>query len=255
MTEADWLAATDPDSMLAFLHDRGGVGERKLRLFAVGCCRRVWQMLTDERSRQAVEVAEQFADGAVTLEELRQAHAAAGWAADDAFESAIPEDLPDEMICWAHEVGSDAGAAAHAAHRASATRTADVGAVIDDAARGVAHVASPLRLDAIRWDDSPARQAAKARDRGAQADLLRDLFGNAFRPAPAVNPAWLAWGGCTVPKLAAAIYEERAFNRLPILADALEDAGCTDTAVLGHCRTGGDHVRGCWVVDLILGKA
>jgi hypothetical protein len=61
--------------------------------------------------------------------------------------------------------------------------------------------------------------------------------------------------GGTVPKLAAAIYEERAFDRLPVLADALEDARCADAAILGHCRSGGEHVRGCWVVDLVLGKA
>jgi hypothetical protein len=58
----------------------------------------------------------------------------------------------------------------------------------------------------------------------------------------------------TVPKLAAAIYDERAFDRLPVVADALEDAGCTDAAILGHCRAGGEHVRGCWAVDLELGK-
>jgi hypothetical protein len=85
--------------------------------------------------------------------------------------------------------------------------------------------------------------------------LLRCIFGNPFRPAPSLAPAVLAWNGGTVPKLAAAIYEERAFDRLPILADALEDAGCTDADILGHCRGGGEHVRDCWVVDLVLGKA
>jgi hypothetical protein len=98
MTEAKWLAATDPEPMLTFLHDRGGVGERKLRLFAVGCCRRVWHLLTYEQSRQAAEVAERFADGLATPEEWQGYYAAARWAADDAFESAIPEDLDDAMI-------------------------------------------------------------------------------------------------------------------------------------------------------------
>ena len=63
-----------------------------------------------------------------------------------------------------------------------------------------------------------------------------------------------AWRTATVTSLALAIYEERAFDRLPILADALEDAGCTNADILGHCRGGGEHVRGCWVVDLVLGK-
>jgi len=78
--------------------------------------------------------------------------------------------------------------------------------------------------------------------------------GNPFRPAPHIDPAWLAGNGGTVPKLARAIYDERAFDRLPVLADALEDAGCTDADILTHCRSGGEHVRGCWVVDLLLGK-
>jgi hypothetical protein len=89
--------------------------------------------------------------------------------------------------------------------------------------------------------------------RGAIVTTLIDLFGNPFRPV-SVAPLWLAWNDGTVVKIAQAIYDERAFDRLPILADALEDAGCTDRAILAHCRQPGEHVRGCWVVDLILGK-
>jgi hypothetical protein len=84
--------------------------------------------------------------------------------------------------------------------------------------------------------------------------LLRDILGNPFRPVPRVDPRCLSWNGGTVPKLAAAIYADRAFDRLPVLADALEDAGCTDAALLGHLRGGGEHVRGCWALDLVLGK-
>jgi hypothetical protein len=69
---------------------------------------------------------------------------------------------------------------------------------------------------------------------------------------PSIPPAWLAWGGL-VPTLARAIREERRFQDLPVLADALEDAGCTDADILGHCRAGGPHLRGCWVLDLLLG--
>jgi hypothetical protein len=87
-----------------------------------------------------------------------------------------------------------------------------------------------------------------------QAALLRDLFGSPFRPPPPLNPAWLSWNGGTVVKLAQAAYDERAFDRLPVLADALEDAGCTAPDILNHCRQPGVHVRGCWVVDLLLGK-
>jgi hypothetical protein len=86
-----------------------------------------------------------------------------------------------------------------------------------------------------------------------QADLLRDLLGNPFRPVSA-DPAWLTWNGGTVRQLAEVIYEERRFVDLPILADALEEAGCTDEDILSHCRGPGEHVRGCWVLDLLLGK-
>jgi hypothetical protein len=92
------------------------------------------------------------------------------------------------------------------------------------------------------------------RDRsGNDRLLLRDLVGNPFR-RPTVDPAWRAWGGGTVPKLAQAIYDQRAFDRLPVLADALEDAGCADPELLGHLRGPGPHARGCWALDLLLGK-
>jgi hypothetical protein len=86
-----------------------------------------------------------------------------------------------------------------------------------------------------------------------RSDLLRCITGNPFSPAR-IDPSWLAWDAGTVRNLAWGVYEERAFERLPILGDALEEAGCTDGAVLDHCRRPGPHARGCWVVDQILGK-
>jgi hypothetical protein len=83
--------------------------------------------------------------------------------------------------------------------------------------------------------------------------LLRDVYGNPFRPV-SVRPAWLAWNDAAIPRLAQAIYDDRAFDRLPVLADALEDAGCADRDVLGHLRGPGPHVRGCWALDLVLDK-
>ena len=85
------------------------------------------------------------------------------------------------------------------------------------------------------------------------SDLLRDIFGNPFRPV-AVDPAWLVWHDGIIGKLAQRIYDERAFADLPILADALEEAGCTNAELLAHCRHPGPHARGCWAVDLLLGK-
>jgi hypothetical protein len=90
-------------------------------------------------------------------------------------------------------------------------------------------------------------------------DLLREVVGNPFRPVH-LEPRWLVWNDCCVPRLARAIYGERELPRgtlsgapLAVLADALEEAGCTNADVLDHCRQPGEHVRGCWVVDLILG--
>src|SRR5262249_16173338 len=89
--------------------------------------------------------------------------------------------------------------------------------------------------------------------RKAIADLLREIFGNPFRSL-AVDPSWVAWQCGTVVKLAQGIYADRAFERLPVLLDALEEAGCAEAEILGHWRQGGLHLRGCWVVDLLLGE-
>jgi hypothetical protein len=86
------------------------------------------------------------------------------------------------------------------------------------------------------------------------ASLFRDIIGNPYRPAQ-VDPSWLRWNDGTIPKIAQGIYEERAFGRLPILADALLDAGCDNEDILAHCRSAGPHVRGCWAVDLLLEKS
>ena len=104
-----------------------------------------------------------------------------------------------------------------------------------------------------REEFSPERfQALQAAEHARQADLLRDIVGNPFHPA-AVHPSWLAWHDRCVERLARGIYDERAFERLPILHDALLDAGCDSEPMLAHCRDADGHVRGCWVVDLLLG--
>ena len=93
-----------------------------------------------------------------------------------------------------------------------------------------------------------------AQEKKAQVHLLRDVLGNPFHRREAVSSARLTWNGGTVRHLAQTIYENRRFDRMPILADALEEAGCADAAILEHCRGPGPHVRGCWVVDLVLCK-
>ncbi len=102
-------------------------------------------------------------------------------------------------------------------------------------------------------DASPRHRAEVAgAEQQAQCALLRDIAGGTGRPA--VSAPWLTWGGGTLVKFARAIYEGRRFDDLPILADALEDAGCPDDELLQHCRGGGPHARGCFVVDLLLGR-
>jgi hypothetical protein len=85
----------------------------------------------------------------------------------------------------------------------------------------------------------------------AQCDLLRELFGATAGPVN-FDPGWLAWQGGTVRRIAARSWESRDFTRMPILADALEEAGCAEAAILAHCRGLGPHYRGCWVLDLLL---
>jgi hypothetical protein len=105
-----------------------------------------------------------------------------------------------------------------------------------------------------KYPDSVAKEGST----NFQLATLHDIFGNPFRPVT-VDPSWLT---PTVTSLAAVIYDERQLpsglfdsQRLAILADALEDAGCTNQDILAHCRRGGAHVRGCWVVDLLLGRS
>jgi hypothetical protein len=94
------------------------------------------------------------------------------------------------------------------------------------------------------------RRACEAEEL-AIANLVREIFGNPFRPTT-IDPAWLAWNDATIPRIARSVYEERAFDRLPILADALLDAGCEDEALIQHCREPGPHARGCWALDELL---
>jgi hypothetical protein len=228
MNEQEWLACADRTLLLSHLD--GHVTERQLRLFAVACCRHVWDLLPDQRSRTAVEVAEGYADRLVDARQqagvLGQALAAANrttgraaWAPYWAAKRKITESV------WnACEAALD-GSVRQAVSRARATG-ADL---------------------ASAWEEA---RSAGARE---QARLLRDILGNPFRPAK-LDAAWLHWQGGLVPALARRIYDERDFTGLAILADALEDAGCDDADVLSHCRSGGDHVRGCHVVDLLLGR-
>jgi hypothetical protein len=118
-----------------------------------------------------------------------------------------------------------------------------------------------LPIDTGGADRQASLAELKQAERAAQADLVADFVGNPFRTPPAMDPAWLHWQSGTVPRLALAAYEERELPSgllypecLAVLADALKDAGCQEPDILGHLRGPGPHYRGCWSVDLLLGK-
>lgn len=246
MTEAEWLACEDPHPMLLFLQSKQGntvkrkwprLSERKERLFACACCRRIWHRLVDERSRRAVEVAERCADGKVDREEMEVAARGAYLAATDvrAYDN---DDLAAPEYAALNTIG------VYDATGAITTMTPSFFALnaAENAATSIANRANVERPE--------GRNRAFRTETLAQAELFRDIFGNPLRPV-FLDPSWLTF---TVTSLTAAIYADRAFDRMPILADALEDAGCTNQDILAHCRSGGEHVRGCWAVDLLLGK-
>jgi hypothetical protein len=240
MTEAEWLACADPESMLDFLRCGGKASDRKLRLFACACCRRIWHLLTDQRPRGAVDLAERYADGGASAAEL-----------EEAMSASVPS-------AW----GSPTGGANWSAQRALDT----------DASRTAAPMATAAAVALVTTKGTPRRtsnrpsrkwkrlwESTVTAEQQAQSALVRDLF-TAFRPV-AVGPVWLTRRAGAVPSLAQAAYEERELpsgtldpTRLAVLADALEDAGCSDAELLGHLRGPGPHVRGCWAVDLILDK-
>ncbi len=252
LTEEEWLASQTPYELLRYLQQHRRItkvagGQRRLRLFCVACCRSVWEHLGDDRTREVIEVSERFADGrarktelAAASEEAEQANRAAG---QSLFGAARTRRGPPRAELQLGE------------RKTAAARWAVGTSVSVEAALLVHSATQQVRVALVPGGlTSPQGRAAYERERSLQADLVRCVFGNPFRPV-AADPAWLAWNGRTLPRMARAIHDGRAFERLPVLADALEEAGCTEPAVLAHCRSGGPHARGCWVVDALLGKA
>jgi hypothetical protein len=214
MSQFKWRVCKHPDKMVDWLTQQRD--SRKMRLFAAACCRRIWHLATDERSRRAIEATERFADDLISLEELERFHRDA---TDAEFTPAISGSEPLPFVRLAFR----------------------------DVAVSAAHAyAGSLDLPGGRcW------QNAFYDELRSQSFLLRDIYREGALTSPP-HASWL-YAPASV-KLAEAIYQDRAFDRLPILADSLEEAGCTDADVLSHCRGDGPHVRGCWVVDLILRK-
>jgi hypothetical protein len=246
MTEAEWLVSTDPQPMLKFL--ARGAADRKLLMLAVACCRRIWRLFEDERCRNAVAVSELAADGSATEISMHAAAWSAWKVARDAAASIPRGEAPPDLPVWR----KDSAAAAWLPGLRGLTPNA--------ASKAISCVSRAVARHAGGCGD-PAREAARRREKAEQSNLVRDIFANPLRPALAVDPAWLAWHGGAVRELALALYDDRRMPegtlepvRLAVLADALEDAGCSDADLLGHLRGPGPHVRGCWTVDLILSK-
>jgi hypothetical protein len=224
LTEAEWLQCDDDMLLAYFVADQMSL--RKLRLARVAVCRRVEHRLVDYRSRYALEVSEAYADGLASDEALGEARSQA----NAAYKSLLP----------CHNTARDAD------FTAALSVCCAVGTE-----RDMRMQADMIDIALFATRPPPDSIPRERRDASvAEAELVRDVFGNPFRPV-AFAPSWRSE---TVVGLARGIYDERAFDRLPILADALEDAGCEDADILSHCRGGGPHVRGCWVVDLVLSK-
>jgi hypothetical protein len=301
VSEADWRTCGDPEPLLHFLRDKGS--RRKWRLFAVACCRRIGHLITDERSRRAVEVAEQYADDAATSEELEAARSAAQEAVKEAKDVEYVAEAEANFIvtpeyavtCCRLYAAKAARSAVCRDPRMTDAEPDSVDAMYWKPSNTLAAIAVSQNVYAnfgsahgdARWEEAQrAAKSARVAELQAHCDLLRDLFGEYLGPPGeegrwlpwgverGVHPTsqaeqwcllprarnlvvrreWLAWNTGTIPRLAEAIYEEQAFDRLPILADALEDAGCSEGQLLVHLRTPGVHVRGCWVIDLLLNK-
>jgi hypothetical protein len=222
VTEQEWVSCADPGPMLEFLG--GKASGRKFRLFACACVRRVWPVLPQGLAHEVVRLSEEYADSKATSRDLGRVRKPAR----------KPLLHPSNFISLslAPLLRPD-------------FTSLDASGMAEAVARFVGWECRGGRpVDYVIHED--VEQAEKE----GQATLLRDLFGNPFRSVSA-DPAWL-----TPPVVgpARAVYDDRAFDRLPALADPLEEAGCRDADLLAHCRSAGPHVKGCWAVDRILGK-
>jgi hypothetical protein len=246
VTEAEWLAGTEPLPLLDFLRGeiitlvdelptqagrdavraflQGNGRRRKFGLVGCACCRGVWAALTDERSRSAVETFERFVEGRATDEQLANAR----WNAVAARNARRPT--------WTSKA-EDTYIRRTAAHVVYTALAYEVTAAVEESSLVVAWLSASTALTETR---------------ASQAQMIRCVFGNPFRPA-SFSPEWRT---DTARALARQMYDRRDFSPMPILADALQDAGCDSDDILNHCRDSTvTHVRGCWVVDLVLGKS
>jgi hypothetical protein len=253
MTEKEWLEGTDPEPMLEVLGKKAS--KRKSQLFACACCRHIWSLIENERSRRAVEVTERFAEGQATRREWDNARRAAyrtETSADSKYRSAR---------ITANEIYRTAGpddpyqAQPDFVAAISATKIYIAANAASSASRAGTQWGLEAPIGTAKWcqfaiGSDPLHWKQDLSEATYQCHLIREIFGNPFRPV-IFDPSWLT---PTVTAIAQTIYDDRRFADLPFLADALEEAGCDNAEILHHCRGTEFHSRGCWVVDLVLGK-
>ncbi len=220
MEEGKWRACSDPEPMLKYLESIGAASERKLRLFSVACCRRLLSKVpVRPRSELAVDVAERYADGFASDVELTEVCLYANNTAEHACRD-VAESEPGIV-------------------RADCTALNAAWAIAEYGARPPDHNGL-----------SSVFNAKVQGEQSTQCQALRDIFGNPVRPITFSSE----WRTDTATAVARQMYGSREFSAMPILADALQAAGCDNTDILSHCRdTSATHVRGCWVVNLVLG--
>jgi hypothetical protein len=252
MTEAEWLACTEPQKMLSFLSQRDA-SARKFRLFTTACARRLWLVMSSDHPRKIVLDAERFADG--LLSEARRQEQ------EQRFRATFPPRMtPDQpmppwyladMVAYYTIWSNSAANPGHTLH------------LNEHGANCVSQWVgfTLVYQETDNWAAWPASNHPIGRVEGnTHCLMIRDLFGNPFRPL-ALDPSWLTWHDATIPALAQSAYDDRHLpsghldnHRLAVLADALTDVGCSDPDILAHCRGPGSHGRGCWVIDLLLGS-
>jgi hypothetical protein len=204
-----------------FAHSAPAFSDRKWRLLNCACCRTLWPLLGKARCQDLVEKSEMYADRQLTTAKQREAASLA----ETLYHSRL-DDFTRRII----------GAA--------------WGTLDENASESAFEVIQTVAEVLENQPDPTSRLVDPSSFKARVCDWIRDIFGNPWHRWRAPIP----WLSSTVGSLAHAIYEERVFSNMPILADALEDAGCDNAEILGHCRESKEHVRGCWVVDLILGK-
>jgi hypothetical protein len=223
MTEEEWLTETNP-GFLINCTDELEASDRKLRFLGCACVRRLWHLLT-ALQRECVEATERYADGLATADELQPLSTAVEEAYHADFTGDAALDNAALGVCYLSGVP---------------------GAAVNEA---ILKIAGAFAED--KFDKETPWHVVHNREMAFQSHLVRDIFGNPFRPVSFSS----TWRTDTAVTLARQMYDSRDFSAMPILADALQDAGCDSDDVLSHCRdTSLTHVRGCWVVDLVLGK-